>query len=81
MKKPMIDIQEKYNRRTDLVIFLYHITNEVYIKDIYDLKGMIYDKTTVKHFHVVTSARQSPVLKGHILLVLSQKMSYELNLF
>ena len=31
--------------------------------------------------HVVTSIKQSPVLKGHLFLVLSLKISYELNLF
>jgi hypothetical protein len=32
---------------------------------------------TVKSAHKVTSIKQSPVLKGHLFLV----MSYELNLF
>ena len=36
---------------------------------------------TVKPVHAVTSIKQSPVLKGHHFLVLSQKISYELNLF
>ena len=36
---------------------------------------------TVKLAHAVTSIRQSPVLKGYICLVLSYKVSYELNLF
>ena len=31
-------------------------------------------KTTVKPVHVVTSIRQSPVLKGHIFLVMSWKI-------
>ena len=31
--------------------------------------------------HVVTSIKQSPVLKGHILHVLSSKSLYEFNLF
>jgi hypothetical protein len=34
---------------------------------------------TVKLAHAVTSIKQSPVLKGHICLVLSYKVSYELN--
>ena len=38
---------------------------------------------TVKPVHVVTSIKQSPVFKGHLFLILSQKMSYtgKLNLF
>ena len=36
---------------------------------------------TVKFTHAVTSIKQSPVLKGHIFLVLSKKISYELSLF
>jgi len=36
---------------------------------------------TVKPAHVVTSIKQSPALKGHLFLVLSMKISYELNLF
>ena len=35
----------------------------------------------VKPAHAVTSIEQSPVLKGDFFLVLSQKISYELNLF
>jgi hypothetical protein len=35
---------------------------------------------TVKHAHVVTSIKQSPVLKDHLFLDLSQKILYELNL-
>ena len=31
--------------------------------------------------HEVTSIKQSPVLKGHLFLVLSLKISYEFNLF
>ena len=36
---------------------------------------------TVKPAHAITSVKQSPVLEGHHFLVLSQKFSYELNLF
>ena len=36
---------------------------------------------TVKFAHAVTSIKQSPVLKGHLFVVLSYKISYELNLF
>ena len=36
---------------------------------------------TVKPAHVGTSIKQPPLLKDHIFLVLSQKTSYELNLF
>ena len=36
---------------------------------------------TVKPSHVVTSIKQSPVLKGHHFLVLLLKYLYELNLF
>jgi hypothetical protein len=36
---------------------------------------------TVKLAHAVTSINQSPVLKDNICLVLSYKVSYELNLF
>jgi hypothetical protein len=36
---------------------------------------------TVKPVHVVTSIKQSPVLKGHPFLVLSLNNSYEYNLF
>ena len=36
---------------------------------------------TVKPSHQITSIKQSPVLKDHLFLVLSQKISYELNLF
>jgi len=35
----------------------------------------------VKPAHVVTSIKLSPVLKGHLFLVLSLKIVYELNLF
>ena len=38
-------------------------------------------KIIVKHVHAVTSIKQSPVLNGHFFLVLSKKISYELNLF
>jgi hypothetical protein len=37
--------------------------------------------STVKPSHVVTFLKQSPVLKGHLLLVQSLKISYEFNLF
>ena len=36
---------------------------------------------TVKPAQVVTSIKKSPVLIGHLFLVLSWKISYELNLF
>jgi hypothetical protein len=36
---------------------------------------------SVKPAHVVTSIKQSPVLKGHPFLVLWLKISDELNLF
>jgi hypothetical protein len=36
---------------------------------------------TVKPVHVVTSIKQSPVLKGHYFIYLLLKTSYELNLF
>ena len=36
---------------------------------------------TVNPAYAVTSIKQSPVLKGHLFLVLSQNISYELNLF
>jgi len=35
----------------------------------------------VKPVHAVTSIKQSPVLSGYLFLVLSWKISYELNLF
>ena len=42
-----------------------------------------FNSYTVKPAHgdAATSVKQSPVLKGHIFLTLSQKISYELNLF
>jgi len=36
---------------------------------------------TVKPAHVVTSLKQPPLLKDHLFLILSQKTSYEFNLF
>ena len=36
---------------------------------------------TVKSVHAVTSIKQSPVFKSHMLPVLSYTISYELNLF
>jgi len=36
---------------------------------------------TVKPANAVTSIKQTPVLKGNFFLVLSLKISYELNLF
>jgi len=36
---------------------------------------------TVKPALAVTSIQQSPVLKGHIFIVLSIKISHKLNLF
>ena len=36
---------------------------------------------TVKPVHNVTSVKHSPVLKGHLFLVMTRKISYELNLF
>ena len=36
---------------------------------------------TVKPAHEVTSIKQSPVLKGHLFLLLSQKVSCELRTF
>ena len=41
----------------------------------------MYKLTTVKPAHAVTSNKQSPVLKGHLFIVLLLKISYELNLF
>ena len=41
----------------------------------------IYLLYTVKPAQVITSIKQSPVLKGHIFLVMSQKIPYQLNLF
>ena len=38
-------------------------------------------KYTVKPVQAVTSIKQSPVLKGHLFLVLSYNILYELNLF
>jgi hypothetical protein len=35
----------------------------------------------VKLAHMVISVKQSPVLKGHLCLVMYKKISYELNLF
>ena len=40
-----------------------------------------YNVYTVKPAHVATSIKQSPVLKGHLFLVQSLKISNELNLF
>ena len=37
--------------------------------------------STVKPANAVTCIKQSPVLKGHPLLVLCWKIAYELNLF
>ena len=42
---------------------------------------MVHMQYTVKPAHAVTSIKQSPVLKGHLFVVLSLKISYELNLF
>ena len=39
------------------------------------------DQYTIKPAHEVTSIKRSPVLKGHFFLVLSWKISYDLNLF
>jgi len=36
---------------------------------------------TVKFVHAATPIKESPVLKGHLFLVLTQKISCELNLF
>ena len=36
---------------------------------------------SVNPTHTVISIKQSPMLKGHLFLVLSCKISYELNLF
>jgi hypothetical protein len=36
---------------------------------------------TVNPAHVVTSTKKSPVLKGHLFLMLLWKISYEMNLF
>ena len=36
---------------------------------------------TVKPVHAVTSIKQSSALKGHLVPVMSYKISYELNLF
>ena len=41
------------------------------------LKSIQHLRHTVKTGHVITSIKQSPVLKGHLFLVLSLKMSYE----
>jgi hypothetical protein len=38
-------------------------------------------KATVKPAHVVTSIKQSPVLKGYIFIVLSRRIVNEFNLF
>ena len=35
----------------------------------------------VKPAHVITSFKESTVLKGHLLIVLSQKISYKFILF
>jgi hypothetical protein len=40
-----------------------------------------FQQYTVKPALAVTSIKQSPVLKGHGLLILPKKISYELNLF
>ena len=41
----------------------------------------MFERYTVKTAHKVTFIKQSPVSKGHHFLVLSSKISYELNLF
>jgi hypothetical protein len=43
--------------------------------------SLIYQFYTVKLVHAVTSIKHSPVLKGHILVVLSLKISDEFNIF
>jgi hypothetical protein len=67
----------------------------MYVAEIYDV-GKVKLKTkclgrieskilqnliTVKPAKAVTSIKQSPVLKGHLFLVLSYKNLYEMNLF
>ena len=67
----------------------------MYVAEIYDV-GKVKLKTkclgrleskilqniiTVKPAEAVSSIKQSPVLKGHLFLVLSQKTLYEMNLF
>ena len=44
-------------------------------------KGRHKQECTVKPAHEVISIKQSPVLKGHLFLVQSLEISYELNLF
>ena len=38
-------------------------------------------RNTVKSVHVVTPIKQSPVLRGHLYLVMSYTITYEWNLF
>ena len=42
---------------------------------------LVNDTYAVIPAHAVTSIKQSPVLKGHLILILSQKILFELNIF
>ena len=44
-------------------------------------KSIQHLRNTIKPAHTVTSIKQSPVLKGHLCLGLSLKISYKLNFF
>ena len=63
-------------RNTNSTILLQHCMSLM----MRDSKRMI-NVTTVNPANEVTSIKQSLVLKGHIFLVLSEKISYEVNLF
>ena len=52
--------------------------SQIIIQMLYTINKSIH---TVKPVCVITSIKQSPVLKGHIFLILSQKISYEFNLY
>ena len=52
-----------------------------FARSAYNEESLYRTSHTVKPAHAFTSIKQSPVLKSHIFLVLSQKISYELNLF
>ena len=55
-----------------------HIARNIEFNDNGTMKHVL---KTIKPVDAVTSIKQSPVLKGHLFLILLQKISYEFNLF
>jgi hypothetical protein len=76
--------RQSHSSNTNGIQMSFLFLNKIMVTEMNSIININYfmsKKITVKPVQAVTSIKQSPVLKVHLFLVLSQKISYELNLF